>query len=221
MAYGDLPLDARLKPNKGFEGGACNRRSCQAEPALWYNHGSHSWYCSDCAKDISYGVVNFNNWRLDFERLFPNRRYHSMFENREMITARQLHADEDMISRGECPPFEGFGGITSHGDAIIDDHIVDIKSVAGRKPTLVVFDEAHTLPEDIWFPPEPSVNIYQRERPSYARAFISALGSMLIDDDHHPRYFLHRKNTRLSQQPHIDPPKPLTKRQLRRQKGRK
>lgn len=34
MAYGDLPMDAPEKPNKGVEGGACNRRSCQAEPAI-------------------------------------------------------------------------------------------------------------------------------------------------------------------------------------------
>jgi hypothetical protein len=50
MAYGDY--DGPNKPNKGHEDGACNRTLCQAEPAIWWNHGSHSWYCADCARDI-------------------------------------------------------------------------------------------------------------------------------------------------------------------------
>lgn len=45
MAYGDC--DGLDKPNKGHEGGACNRQRCQAEPAVWFNHGSNSWYCED------------------------------------------------------------------------------------------------------------------------------------------------------------------------------
>jgi hypothetical protein len=40
VSYGDLPMGAPHKPNKGKEGGACNRERCQAEPALFYNHGS-------------------------------------------------------------------------------------------------------------------------------------------------------------------------------------
>ena len=37
MSYGDLSPDAPFKPNKGHESGACNRQSCQDEPANWYN----------------------------------------------------------------------------------------------------------------------------------------------------------------------------------------
>jgi hypothetical protein len=46
MAYGDY--DGPNKPDKGKEGGSCNRTRCQAAPALHYNHGSNSWYCRDC-----------------------------------------------------------------------------------------------------------------------------------------------------------------------------
>ena len=88
MAYGDLSRDASEKPNKGHEGGACNRRSCQAEPADWYNHGSHSWYCSDCARDIGDDVVNVRHWPHDFARFWPNKKLHPMFETREMMTSR-------------------------------------------------------------------------------------------------------------------------------------
>lgn len=85
MAFGDLPLDAPYKPNKGHEGGACNRQSCQAEPALWWNHGSHSWYCGDCARDIGDDPVNRSDWALNW---FP-KLGHPMFETREMIDARE------------------------------------------------------------------------------------------------------------------------------------
>lgn len=89
MAFMDLPLDAPEKPNKGHEGGACNRRSCQAEPALWWNHGSYSWYCADCARDIGDDVVNARTWPLEFPRLFPGRKLHPMFETRAMMDARK------------------------------------------------------------------------------------------------------------------------------------
>jgi hypothetical protein len=84
MAYGDLPLDAPLKLNKGHEGGACNRRSCQAEPALWYNHGSYAWYCAECREDIEFDVVNYRGWR---QRWWPECK-HPQFETREMMNAR-------------------------------------------------------------------------------------------------------------------------------------
>ncbi len=85
MAYGDLPLDAPCKPNKGHEGGACNRHRCQAEPALWFNHGSNSWYCEDCKRDIGNDVVN----RRDWERNWQPRLGHPMFETREQMDARR------------------------------------------------------------------------------------------------------------------------------------
>jgi hypothetical protein len=84
MAYGDLPLDAPLKPNKGLEGGACNRQSCQAEPALFYNHGMDKWYCGDCARDIGEDWVNRRGWVLS-----PHYPGHPQFETREQIDARK------------------------------------------------------------------------------------------------------------------------------------
>lgn len=105
MAYGDLPLDAPEKPNKGQEGGACNRRACQAEPALWWNHGSHSWYCEDCARDIGQDMVNRVDWDLRHRPICG----HAMFETREEITARQLAEDEATLARGDLPEYEGFG----------------------------------------------------------------------------------------------------------------
>jgi hypothetical protein len=89
MAYGDLPLDAPHKPNKGLEGGACNRQSCQAEPALYYNHGSLSWYCADCAHDIGQDHINLRDWELNWKP----RLGHDMFETREQMDAR-LEADK-------------------------------------------------------------------------------------------------------------------------------
>jgi len=84
MGFMDLPLDAAEKPNKGLEGGACNRRSCQAEPALWYNHGSYSWYCADCARDIGQDTFNLRDWKLRWEPQCG----HPMFETREQMDAR-------------------------------------------------------------------------------------------------------------------------------------
>lgn len=85
MSFGDLPLDAPCKPNKGHEGGACNRQSCQAEPALYWNHGSHSWYCSDCARDIGQDHVNKRQWDAAVGRLHTG---HPMFETRGEMDAR-------------------------------------------------------------------------------------------------------------------------------------
>jgi hypothetical protein len=87
MAYGDLSLDAPCKPNKGVEGGACNRQSCQAEPALHYNHGSLAWYCGDCARDIGGDSVNRRDWDMKWRPKCG----HAMFETRHEIAAREAH----------------------------------------------------------------------------------------------------------------------------------
>ncbi len=191
MAYGDLPIDAALKPNKGLEGGACNRRACQAEPALWYNHGSRSWYCEDCANDIGNDVVNARNWPIDFERLFPNRPFHPMFETREMLNARLPN-----------------GG-----------------KIGGYSADLIIIDEASYVdndlldqllgPEEI---PAHGLRPYRRGRASYAGAFLASTMLRIGDD---PPMCPHRKDTELARRPHFTSSKPLTKRQLRRQKGRK
>jgi len=82
MAYGDY--NGADKPNKGHEGGACNRTRCQCEPAVWYNHGSMSWYCEDCARDIGQDSFNLRDWKLNYEP----RRGHPMFETRTMMNQR-------------------------------------------------------------------------------------------------------------------------------------
>lgn len=82
MAYGDY--SGPDKPNKGHEGGACNRQRCQAEPAVWFNHGSHSWYCEDCKDDITNDSFNTKEWEL----LYRPEYGHDRFETREMMEAR-------------------------------------------------------------------------------------------------------------------------------------
>lgn len=80
MAYGDY--SGPDKADKGVEGGSCNRTRCQASPALWYNHGSLSWYCASC-KDQIYDRQGQAYWKQDF----PNAN-HPMFETREMMNIR-------------------------------------------------------------------------------------------------------------------------------------
>lgn len=81
MAYGDY--NGPNKPDKGQENGSCNRTLCQAQPAIWFNHGSHSWYCSDCRRDLE--RANKRDWDANF---LPDRG-HPMFETREMMDARE------------------------------------------------------------------------------------------------------------------------------------
>ncbi|MEO5867241.1 MAG: hypothetical protein ABIS14_12780 [Sphingomonas sp.] len=91
MAYGDLPFGAPHKPNKGHEGGACNRERCQAEPALHYNHGSYSWYCADCARDIGQDFFNLHDWN----KRWKPKCGHDQFETREQMNARSTGFGED------------------------------------------------------------------------------------------------------------------------------
>lgn len=46
------------KADKGHEGGSCNREACQAPGAIFYNHGSLSFYCSACAQMLSNDSFN-------------------------------------------------------------------------------------------------------------------------------------------------------------------
>jgi hypothetical protein len=79
MSYGDY--DGPDKPNKGEENGACMRQRCQAEPAIWYNHGSFRWYCSDCARDIGQDHVNLRHWDRDWRPKLG----HAQFQPREQM----------------------------------------------------------------------------------------------------------------------------------------
>ena len=86
MAYGDY--SGSDKPNKGYEGGACNRQRCQAEPANWWNHGSHSWYCDDCRNDIQFDRFNYHHWSTEWLLKCG----HPQFETREQMNKRQAGA---------------------------------------------------------------------------------------------------------------------------------
>jgi len=81
MAYGDY--DGPDKEDKGKEGGSCNRTRCQAPNAVWWNHGSYSWYCRSCMMQI-YDAWGQANWKRDF----PQYDY-PMFETREMMDERK------------------------------------------------------------------------------------------------------------------------------------
>ena len=82
MAYGDY--NGPNKPDKGKHMGSCNRTRCQCGPARWWNHGSYSWYCDDCKRDIGEDPVNKRHWEKDFAHLgYP------MFETQEMMDARK------------------------------------------------------------------------------------------------------------------------------------
>ena len=72
------------KPNKGKKHGACNRSSCQDEPAIWYNHGSNAWYCEGCRNTIEFDSFNLRDWQKNWEPKCG----HPMFETAEMIAAR-------------------------------------------------------------------------------------------------------------------------------------
>ena len=81
MAYGDY--DGPNKEDKGKESGSCNRTLCQAPNAIWYNHGSYSWYCKDCKNDI------YDEWsRVHWKKDFPDVK-HDMFETRSQMDKRK------------------------------------------------------------------------------------------------------------------------------------
>lgn len=88
MSFGDY--NGPDKPDKGLEGGSCNRTRCQASPARWFNHGSRHWYCEDCRRDIENDPVNKRDWAANFRPLVD----HSMFETREMMEKRQGEGGE-------------------------------------------------------------------------------------------------------------------------------
>ena len=38
--------------DKGKQGGTCERTTCGAGPAIYFNHSTKAWYCITCAFDI-------------------------------------------------------------------------------------------------------------------------------------------------------------------------
>lgn len=72
-----------LSPDKGKEGGSCNRRACQ-EPnsAFCYNSIMYAWYCRQCANDInavakSDGMTPFIDVPSNYNELRRNARQSS------------------------------------------------------------------------------------------------------------------------------------------------
>lgn len=80
--------------DKGQENGSCNRAACQRPGAIWYNHGSHAWYCQNCRSDIEFDPFNKRDWDQNW---FP-KKGHPMFETREMMDARQKASTGPAIS---------------------------------------------------------------------------------------------------------------------------
>lgn len=104
MAYGDY--DGPNKDDKGQENGSCNRTLCQAPDAIWYNHGSYSWYCADCRRDIQFDSFNQRDWKLNFEV----RCGHPMFETREMMDEREAQKiAEAAAEEPHRPHLDGLG----------------------------------------------------------------------------------------------------------------
>lgn len=52
--YGQYGYEGPQKPDKGRKGGSCNRTACQRPGAYWYNRGSMSWYCTNCAHMLNH-----------------------------------------------------------------------------------------------------------------------------------------------------------------------
>lgn len=89
MAYGDY--NGPNKPDKGKEGGSCNRTRCQCATANWYNHGSYAWYCDDCRYQIQFDHMNLRDWQTRWQPKCG----HPMFETREMMDARAALASQE------------------------------------------------------------------------------------------------------------------------------
>lgn len=78
--------EASREALKGTYLGNCNRTACQAPGAVWWNFGSRSWYCRDCAillnrenakwvkQDIGRDVLCEDRgiYATDMPRLLPN-----------------------------------------------------------------------------------------------------------------------------------------------------
>lgn len=85
LPTGTIALRGLGKTLKGSEGKKCNRTACQSNaPALWFNHGSRSWYCESCSILIGQDPVNWADWNNNFR----HKTGHPMFETREMMEKR-------------------------------------------------------------------------------------------------------------------------------------
>ena len=82
MAYGSY--SGPNLPGKGEEGKRCNRSTCQAWGAVYFNHGSGSWYCPSCREQIEFDSFNLRDWRSNYQPELG----HPMFETREEMDAR-------------------------------------------------------------------------------------------------------------------------------------
>ena len=72
--------------DKGQWNGHCNRSACLAPGAVWYNRGSHAFYCQSCAHMLSNDPFN----KRDAEELFgPGMKLCYLVTSEE--EASQLH----------------------------------------------------------------------------------------------------------------------------------
>lgn len=86
MSYGDYSGPNKADNDK--EGGSCNCTRYQAPNAIWYNHGSHYWYCEDCRREVGFDPFNRREWQGGG---YGKHLGHPMFETREIIEARKIN----------------------------------------------------------------------------------------------------------------------------------
>ena len=92
---------------KGVRGGNCNRAACQAPGANWYNKGSLSWYCEDCAFDLNRTARQFNTNLLCSYAPLPSdddlKKLHAPKLCRYGNT--NIRIDESTLSKSTCGLF--------------------------------------------------------------------------------------------------------------------
>lgn len=140
------------KTDKGQENGSCNRSACQKPGAIWYNHGSHAWYCEGCRRDIEWDSFNKRDWAQNW---FP-KKGHPMFETRAMIDARQNVTPGPAFS---MPRAEELSRETGHpldwcirvleAQAEGKSYMEAAREVGKRDPELKVLEVARTM-NAIW-----------------------------------------------------------------------
>ncbi len=89
-----MNYDGPDKPDKGLKDGSCNRTRCQMAPAIWYNHGSHAWYCESCRRDIEFDAFNLRDWKDKYEPKLG----HPMFETAQMTAERLANTESASVS---------------------------------------------------------------------------------------------------------------------------
>lgn len=60
-----------MAPDKGKEGGECNRTACKSSPAICYNPHTLAYYCIGCAMEINVWLEKDGLKLIDIPALYP------------------------------------------------------------------------------------------------------------------------------------------------------